>query len=46
MSLRTNQLYCEATVLKRTETRFVISSKPELNDFSLKRRIPNFHEVY
>ena len=34
------------TVLKTTETHFIVSSKPAPKVFTLKIIIPNFHSVY
>ena len=44
ISLQTNQLYWEMTVLKTKETRFVVSSKPAPKVFSVRKIISNFHE--
>ena len=46
ISLRTVQLYWETTVLKMAETGLVVSSIPAPKVFSLRRIIPNSHEVY
>ena len=46
ISLRTVKLYWETTVLKMTETGLVVSSIPAPKNFSLRRIIPNSHEVY
>ena len=48
ISLRTIQLFVltAITVLKMAETRFVVSFKSAPKVSSLRRIIPNFHEVY